>query len=182
VSGSPDTADAELTRAAMAGDRGAFGKLVARHQASVRALARRLARSAPDGDDVAQAAFLAAWRYRSSWRGGSFKSWVCTIAYREFLHTWKKGGRRESTDEIDEETMSGEAGQNGEKGGEKIDLMRAMAALEENERSAIALCLGAGLSHGEAALAMEAPLGSVKSWVLRGRAKLQKALAAYGVA
>jgi RNA polymerase sigma-70 factor, ECF subfamily len=178
VSGSPDPADAELTRAAMAGDRGAFGKLVARHQASVRALARRLARSAPDGDDVAQAAFLAAWRYRSSWRGGSFKSWVCTIAYREFLH-----GRRESTDEIDEETLSGEAGQNwGEKGGEKIDLMRAMAALEENERSAIALCLGAGLSHGEAALAMEAPLGSVKSWVLRGRAKLQKALAAYGVA
>ena len=157
----------------MAGDRNAFGKLVARHQASVRALARRLARSASDGDDVAQAAFLAAWRYRSSWRGGSFKSWVCTIAYREFLH-----GRRETTDEIDEDTLPGEAGQ----GGEKIDLQRAMAALEENERSAIALCLGAGMSHGEAALAMEAPLGSVKSWVLRGRAKLQKALAAYGVA
>jgi RNA polymerase sigma factor (sigma-70 family) len=173
VSGSPDTADADLTRAAMAGDREAFGKLVARSQAAVRALARRLARSASDGDDIAQAAFLAAWRYRSTWRGGSFKSWVCTIAYREFLH-----GRREATSEIDEESLPGEAGQ----GGEKIDLMRAMAMLEENERSAVALCLGAGMSHGEAAIAMEAPLGSVKSWVLRGRAKLQKSLAAYGVA
>jgi RNA polymerase sigma-70 factor (ECF subfamily) len=60
-----------------------------------------------------------------------------------------------------------------------MDLQRAMAELDENERSAIALCLGAGMSHGEASLAMEAPLGSVKSWVLRGRAKLQKALAAY---
>jgi RNA polymerase sigma-70 factor (ECF subfamily) len=178
VSGSSDPADAELTRAAMAGDREAFGKLVARSQAAVRALARRLARSASDGDDIAQGAFLAAWRYRSTWRGGSFKSWVCTIAYREFLH-----GRREATSEIDEETMSGEADQiGGEKGGEKIDLMRAMAMLEDNERSAIALCLGAGMSHGEAAIAMEAPLGSVKSWVLRGRAKLQKALAPYGVA
>jgi len=158
----------------MAGDREAFGKLVARSQAAARALARRLARSAADGDDIAQGAFLAAWRYRSTWRGGSFKSWVCTIAYREFLH-----GRREATSEIDEETMPDEMGQGG---GEKIDLMRAMAMLEENERSAVSLCLGAGMSHGEAAIAMEAPLGSVKSWVLRGRAKLQKALAAYGVA
>jgi DNA-directed RNA polymerase specialized sigma24 family protein len=71
--------------------------------------------------------------------------------------------------------MPGEAGQ----GGEKLDLMRAMGALEVNERAAVSLCLGGGLSHGEAALAMDAPLGSVKSWVLRGRAKLQKALAAY---
>jgi RNA polymerase sigma-70 factor (ECF subfamily) len=157
----------------MAGDREAFGKLVARHQSSIRALSRRLARSASDGDDIAQQAFLAAWRRRSTWRGGSFRSWVCMIAYREFLHA-----RRPHSDEIDEDSLGGAAGETGE----RLDLQRAMAGLEENERSAIALCLGAGLSHGEAALALEAPLGSVKSWVLRGRAKLQKALAAYGAA
>jgi RNA polymerase sigma factor (sigma-70 family) len=154
----------------MAGDRKAFGQLVARHQASVRALSRRLTRSAADGDDIAQAAFLTAWRRRSTWRGGSFRGWVCTIAYREFLH-----GRRTGVAEAEIEDLPGEAGQ----GGERLDLMRAMAVLEASERAAIALCLGAGLSHGEAALAMGAPLGSVKSWVLRGRAKLQKALAAY---
>ncbi len=154
----------------MAGDRKAFGQLVARHQASIRALARRLARSASDGDDIAQAAFLTAWRRRSTWRGGSFRSWVSSIAYREFLN-----GRRGVAAEAEVEDMPGEGGQ----GGERLDLMRAMGALEASERSAVALCLGAGLSHGEAALAMGAPLGSVKSWVLRGRAKLQKALAAY---
>jgi RNA polymerase sigma factor (sigma-70 family) len=154
----------------MAGDRKAFGQLVARHQSSIRALARRLARSGSDGDDIAQAAFLTAWRRRSTWRGGSFRSWVCTIAYREFLN-----GRRGVAAEVEVEDMPGEGGQ----GGERLDLMRAMGALDASERSAIALCLGAGLSHGEAALAMGAPLGSVKSWVLRGRAKLQKALAAY---
>jgi len=54
-----------------------------------------------------------------------------------------------------------------------------LAVLDESGRAEVALCIGAGLSHSEAALAMQAPLGSVKSWVLRGRAKLQKALAAY---
>ncbi len=92
------------------------------------------------------------------------------IAYREFLAT-RKGPRVEVTDED-------HAGADGETG-ERLDLTRAMAALDESERAAVALCIGAGLSHTEAALVMEAPLGSVKSWVLRGRAKLQKALAAY---
>ena len=154
----------------MAGDQRAFGQLVARHQASVRALSRRLARSAADGDDIAQAAFLAAWRRRSSWRGGSFRGWVCAIAYREFLAT-RKGRVFEAGDE----NHPGAAGETGE----RLDLTRALSALDDSEREAIALCLGAGLSHAEAAMAMEAPLGSVKSWVLRGRAKLQKALAAY---
>ena len=160
----------DLTHAAMAGDRAAFGQLVARHQASVRALARRLARSASDGDDIAQSAFLTAWRRRSTWRGGSFRGWVCMIAYREFLAT-RKGVRTETSDE-DQPGADGETG-------ERLDLTRAMAALDDSERAAIALCIGAGLSHTEAALVMDAPLGSVKSWVLRGRAKLQKALAAY---
>lgn len=160
----------DLTHAAMAGDRAAFGQLVARHQASVRALARRLARSASDGDDIAQSAFLTAWRRRSTWRGGSFRGWVCMIAYREFLAT-RKGVRTETSDE-DQPGADGETG-------ERLDLTRAMAALDESERAAVALCIGAGLSHTEAALVMDAPLGSVKSWVLRGRAKLQKALVAY---
>lgn len=161
--------EADLTQAAMRGDRGAFEELVRRHQAGVRALSRRLARSASDGDDIAQAAFLTAWRRRPTWRGGSFRGWVCAIAYREFLH----GRRGERSGELDDMPAPSESP------GERLDLQRAFAALDGNERSAVALCLGAGLSHTEAALAMEAPLGSVKSWVARGRAKLQAALAAY---
>ncbi len=172
MSGSlPDEQD--LTHAAMAGDRQAFGQLVARHQAGIRALARRLSRSVSDGDDIAQAAFLTAWRRRETWRGGSFRGWVCAIAYREFLGACK--GARFETELDDEAGVSSETG-------ERMDLTRAMAALDESERAAVALCIGAGLSHSEAALAMQAPLGSVKSWVLRGRAKLQKALAAYQTA
>jgi RNA polymerase sigma-70 factor (ECF subfamily) len=172
LAGDADT-DVELGAAAMAGDRAAFEQLVRRHQAAVRALGRRLSRSGADGDDIAQAAFLTAWRRRSTFRGGSFKGWVSAIAYREFLH------RRKRQKEFAEETVEPSAE---ETPGERIDLERAMAGLEENERAAIALCLGSGLSHAEAALAMDAPLGTVKTWVLRGRAKLQRSLAAYASA
>lgn len=170
MTGATETTDL-LTQAAMSGDREAFGRLVGLCQASVRALTRRLARSASDGDDIAQAAFMIAWRRRSTWRGGSFRSWVCAIAYREFLHT-RRGRVEIASDEDIGETVDDDSGA-------RMDLSRAMGALDVNERAAIALCLGAGLSHGEAALAMGAPLGSVKSWVLRGRGKLQKSLAAY---
>jgi RNA polymerase sigma factor (sigma-70 family) len=162
--------DADLTLAATSGDREAFEELVRRHQAGIRALSRRLARSASDGDDIAQAAFMTAWRRRSTWRGGSFRGWVCAIAYREFLHSRRAGQVAEPDDDLRAPEESP---------GERLDLQRAFAVLDENERSAVALCLGAGLSHAEAALVMDAPLGSVKTWVARGRVKLQAALAAY---
>ncbi len=164
--------DADLTVAALGGDGAAFECLVRRHQASVRALARRLTGSVSDGDDIAQAAFLIAWRRRSTWRGGSFRGWVCSIAYREFLRI-RRAARV---------TQLADAPGPDDRPGERIDLLRAFAALDEKERSAVALCLGAGLSHSEAALAMGQPLGSVKSWVSRGRAKLQSTLAAYAKA
>ena len=161
--------DADLTHAALGGDGAAFESLVRRHQAGVRALARRLTGSVSDGDDIAQAAFLIAWRRRSTWRGGSFRGWVCSIAYREFLHSRRVARVTQLADEPGPD----------DRPDERIDLLRAFSALDEKERSAVALCLGAGLSHSEAALAMGQPLGSVKSWVSRGRAKLQSTLAAY---
>ncbi|MEL7130273.1 MAG: sigma factor-like helix-turn-helix DNA-binding protein, partial [Pseudomonadota bacterium] len=50
------------------------------------------------------------------------------------------------------------------------------------QRVAVTLCLGAGLSHAEAALATGWPLGTVKSHVTRGRAELRKLLSSYGAA
>ena len=168
-----------LVVAALKGDAAAFGRLTAIHQARVRALARRLAGSAADGDDIAQEAFLIAWKRRADWRGGSFRAWVCTIAYREFLQVRRRGGRMEVVDPEDLESRSQGAA---DTSGERMDLQRALAELEPGERDAIALCLGAGMSHSEAAVAMGAPLGTVKSWVARGRQKLQAKLSAYETA
>lgn len=164
--------DPDLVAAAMRGSTRAFEKLVRTHQAAIRALARRLAGNVSDGDDIAQSAFLTAWRRRETWRGGSFKAWVCAIAYREFLQAKKAhlGGYGAQEDD----GVSGAPSV-----GERIDLLRAFAELEPQQRAAVALCVGAGMSHAEAAFAMGAPLGTVKSWVNRGRAKLQSSLAVY---
>ncbi|HWW59123.1 MAG TPA: RNA polymerase sigma factor [Sphingopyxis sp.] len=55
-----------------------------------------------------------------------------------------------------------------------IDANRLLAALSPQERAALTLCFGDGWSHGEAAAIMGVPLGTLKSLVLRGRAKAQK--------
>ena len=55
-------------------------------------------------------------------------------------------------------------------------LEAAMAALPEEQRACVALCLAADFSHAEAAEALEMPLGTVKSHVSRGRARLLQAL------
>jgi RNA polymerase sigma-70 factor (ECF subfamily) len=62
---------------------------------------------------------------------------------------------------------------------ERLDLTRALERLRPEERAALALCLGEGLSHAQAALVLDAPLGTVKSWTQRGRARLQELLSDY---
>jgi RNA polymerase sigma-70 factor (ECF subfamily) len=54
----------------------------------------------------------------------------------------------------------------------RLDLDRVLKGLSPEQRAAIALCYGEGMSHGEAAEALALPLGTVKSHVLRGRAKV----------
>ena len=58
----------------------------------------------------------------------------------------------------------------------RIDLERAMATLSDGERAAIAACYYGDLSHEEAAQALGIPLGTVKTHVLRAKAKLRARL------
>ena len=59
----------------------------------------------------------------------------------------------------------------------RVDLERALATLSEGERAAIAACYYADLSHEEAAQALGIPVGTVKTHILRGKAKLKARLA-----
>ncbi len=160
--------EAELIERAIVGDDRAFEELTRRHHRPVRAFCRRIATRTGDGDDIAQSAFLTAWRRRSTYAGGAFRSWVCAIAWRIFL----KRPQMDTVAEVaDEGTLASDA--------ERLDLMNALASLRPEERAAVALCVGEGLSHAEAARVLDAPIGTVKSWTLRGRARLQTMLSDY---
>jgi RNA polymerase sigma-70 factor (ECF subfamily) len=78
--------DAELVARARQGDTAAFGELVDRHRAAVYRAAQAALGSASEAEDVAQEAFLAAYRKMASYRGeASFKTWLLTIAWRRAL-------------------------------------------------------------------------------------------------
>ena len=59
---------------------------------------------------------------------------------------------------------------------DRLDLERALSVLSDGERAAIAACYYADLTHEEAAEAMGMPLGTVKTHILRAKAKLRARL------
>ncbi|WP_426035951.1 RNA polymerase sigma factor [Brevundimonas sp. DC300-4] len=59
---------------------------------------------------------------------------------------------------------------------DRLALADAMAGLPADQRACVALCLADGWSHSDAAEALGLPLGTVKSHVARGRARLLAAL------
>lgn len=171
-----DRALAALT--AQAGDERAFSELVRRHQGVVRGLLTRLCRDASRADDIAQDTFVKAHAKIGQYRGGSFKSWLCAVAYREFLMAKRKDralARLADAYEGEAETDVTHARQ--ADAGATIDLDRALARLRPEEREVVTLCFAADMSHAEAAEALGKPLGSVKSLAKRGRDKLRAMLA-----
>ena len=162
--------DLELAALAAAGDRGAFGELVRRHNAGVRGVLMRMGADPSTADDVAQDAFITAYSRISEFRGeGAFAGWVKRIAARHYL----KRMRRRQLDVEAEAEGGGDEGQ----AAARMDLDRALAGLPEMERICVTLCYGAGFSHAEAAETLEIPLGTVKSHVKRGLDRLRVRLA-----
>ena len=166
--------DAALAQDAASGQEAAFEALVRRYQGTVRGLTRRLARRPVEADDLAQVAFLTAWRKIGTYRGGSFKAWLCTIAYREFLQARRK---QKPEVEFDESAHVIAFDVSAARMADHMDLDKALKALPENQRICVVLCVAAGLSHAEASGATGFPLGTVKSHVNRGVAALRKQLA-----
>jgi len=165
-----DPGEAELVLAAQRGSPDAFAALVARHQQAVRGFLRRLCGNHADADDLAQETFMTAWsRIGAFRRGESLRAWLCGVAYRKWLTHRRTEARRITRDTAGVEDLSDGAGAAPDAA---LDAARALAVLPPDQRAAVALCLAAGFSHAEAAVALGSPVGTVKSHVARGRAKL----------
>ena len=163
--------DVELAaRVAGSNDQEAFRILVERHQPAVRGfLLRLLAGDQGSADDLAQETFLIVYQKILSWRSsGSLKSWLHTIAYRQFLQYSKKHSRLQ---------VMAEVPQPGFDPGQAIDaemlVNRLLRLVGPQERACLTLAYAAGMSHGEISSITSLPLGTVKSHIQRGRQKLQ---------
>ena len=169
--GSANPVEQALVASARAGSSAAFSALVQRHQHAVRAFARRLGGALVEADDLAQEAFVTAWSHLHRYDGrASFRSWVCGVVYRKALTARRGALRGMGRDGAYAGTRNW--GSEAVEPAAKSALRRAMSALPVDQRAAVALCLAADFSHAEAADALNLPLGTVKSHVARGRAKL----------
>lgn len=166
--------DAALIAAICRGSDAAFNRLVDRHQQAVRSFLRGVSPGPEDAEDFAQETFIAVWKHAASYRGGSVRSWLLSIAWRKAMDSrrrWTRSGRRDTTWHADGLSRPAPHGAD-----EILALQQALATLTLDQKAAVMLCLGAGLSHGEAAQVLNMPLGTVKSHVLRGRERLQAVL------
>ena len=162
--------DRALNQRVVGGDRAAFQLLVLRHEGRLRAFLSRAAGC--DADDLAQEAFVRAWQRAGEYRGqGSYAAWVMGIGWRLFLDQRRTARRREELAGNEEIATSNDPRSASDAA---IDASRLLAALSPQERAALTLCFGHGWSHGEAAAIMGVPLGTLKSLVLRARAKAQE--------
>jgi RNA polymerase sigma factor (sigma-70 family) len=166
--------DESLVAAAQGGSAEAFSRLVERHQQAVRAFLRRACGNWAQADDLAQETFLAAWGRIGRLRtGASVRAWLCGIGYNKHLSAVRSAGRnrvREASYEADRDDAIDASAE------DKLALEAAMVELPPEQRACVALCLAADFSHAEASEALGLPLGTVKSHISRGRARLLQAL------
>lgn len=161
---------------AAAGDAKAFASLVHAHQAYLRKLLGRVCRGDQGrADDLAQEAFIRAWRALPGFRGDArFRTWLTRLAYSSLSAERPGLPPAEAEDGLDAADSDFAPGVD-----RRIDLERAMAGLSEPQRHALLLTYGADLSHAEAAEVLAWPLGTLKTQVLRAKARLREQLSSW---
>jgi RNA polymerase sigma-70 factor (ECF subfamily) len=160
-----------VSRAALLGDKDAFGRLVEIYQSSV----RRFFYNLTGGDeerskDLAQETFIRAWLNIASFRAAaSFSTWLFRIAYNVFYDNCRN--RKETVDMDD--TLQPELMYNNVMSKDfGMDFACALSMLKKNERTAVLLFYMEDKPIKNIAVIMNCPVGTVKSHLHRGREKL----------
>ncbi|MEE2524746.1 RNA polymerase sigma factor [Hyphobacterium sp. HN65] len=168
--------DADLVAAARRGRDAAFGQLAVRHSPALRSFLRGVCRDHALADDMAQETLIKAWRNLASLENPDvFRSWLFGIGWRLVSQHRRAAGRRLQREQ-DWSDVQGQQRSEGISQQESLALEAAMHALTPDQRACISLCLAGGWSHGEAAEVLDMPVGTIKSHIKRGRAKLLAAL------
>jgi len=142
-------------------------------QTWIRGLLRRWSGDSQLADDLAQETFVRAWKQLPRLASpGAFGGWLRQIALNVWLdHARRRHIRRDEQHDGDDGAEAAPTD-----AGAAIDLERALGALRLPERVCVVLCFHEGMSHGEIARATRLPLGTVKSHISRGTARLRTLL------
>jgi RNA polymerase sigma-70 factor, ECF subfamily len=175
VKSEDERTDEELLQLYVEGETSAYEVLVRRHEDRLFSLAFRMLGNRADALDATQDAFVAAFRRASSFRGeSSFGTWLYRIginACKDLLRTKARLPEPQADPE-----PSGFAPEAGELVTDRIDVSRALAALPEEYRRAVAMHDLGGVPYEEIARIEVVPVGTIKSRISRGRRMLAETL------
>lgn len=174
----------ELIRAAAGGDEDAFGKLVELYEHKVYHLALRMCGQEEDAADVAQEAFLAAWRGLPAFRGeAGFATWLYRLTSNAAIDHLRRVKRQRGDVSLDDEDLGLDAPDQApgpQERAEGKELRRAVAQglgrLSADHRQVLVLREVQGLRYEEIAQILDLDLGTVKSRIARARGALRKIL------
>lgn len=163
------------------GDLDAFNALVEAYQGQAYNVALRVLGDPPSAEDAAQEAFFSAYRHIGSFRGGSFRAWLLRIVVNA-CYDQLRAARRHPTVPLDPLVLAPSREEQPEdyalrqELGEEI--RQGLQSLPADQRLAIVLADIQGLDYEEVARVTSASLGTVKSRIARGRARLRDFLMA----
>ena len=171
-------AEQQLIARSRAGDLTAFNALVELYQRQVYNLCLRMLGSAPAAEDTAQDTFITAYRRIGSFRGGNFRAWLLRIAANASYDELRRRRNRPTTSL--EDSIAADAGPEDEALRRELGLhlQQGLAALPPEQRLAVILRDVQGLSYEELTAALGCSLGTVKSRIARGRARMREYLLA----
>ena len=176
--------DLILLERARAGDLEAFNDLVRAYQNHLFALVARMVPDRDQANDAVQEAFFSAFRNMERFRGGSVRSWLSRICVNAAMDTQRAKKRRpvQPYPELESDDWQPPAGPEADPeaivvGAERTRVLNgALAAITDDQRSAIVLFDIEGYDYAEIAEMTGVSLGTVKSRIHRGRLALRDRL------
>ncbi len=183
-----EAGDIALVRRVQKGDKAAFDALVLKYQHKVLKLVQRYVRNPAEAEDIAQEAFIKAYRALPAFRGDSaFYTWLYRIAINTAKNSLVASRRRPVSYDLDLQDGSQVQVQARLADAETPEALalteeirrtvnEAIEALPDDLRLAIVLRELEGLSYEDIARTMECPVGTVRSRIFRAREAIDRSL------
>ncbi len=173
--------ETELLQRIARGDQAALGVLYDRYSPVLMAIGCRVLGNREAAEDLLHDVFLEAWRRAADYdpTRGSVRVWLCMRMRSRSLDRIRSSGRRQTVPMEEANLPEAEQGSDGDPSltADRVTVRRALEALPPEQRAVLELGYFEGLSSTEIAERVGIPVGTVKSRVASGIAKLRLALA-----
>ncbi len=163
------------------GDQNAFARLYELTSSKLYSICLSIIREPAAADEALQETYLRIWKYIHKYdaKKGHVMGWLVTIARNTALRKARMGGRKLPDNPYDLQNMMAQSPDPFQQlllSIESRDVFGCLQGLDKNQQKSIVLAYLYGFTHPEIAARLDAPIGTVKSWIRRGLIGLRHCL------